>query len=97
MSDEKLNGVPALCESQREKTLLVEAELKQLGKRLSRQRVAPVLTFVAYGFNCDEHDVKGSFHLDYIAGGGRTDIPGSLQVAIVGIEHLLSELKSKVQ
>ncbi len=99
MSDEGLkeHPLPAICKKQKEKTVLVELELKQLAKRLSRQKVAPTLMFCSYGFNCEEHGVKGGFHLDYCASGGRTDIPGSLAQAIAGVEHLLAELKAKLQ
>lgn len=85
------------CKEQVRVTKLVEEEQRRSVKRLGREKVAVVLSFTAYAFNCDEHDVKGRFHIDYCAGGGRGDIPNSLQATIAGVEHLLAKLKEKVQ
>jgi hypothetical protein len=36
-------------------------------------------------------------HVILVAGGGRGDIPGSLQVSIAAVEQLLAALKEKLQ
>lgn len=100
MSEEK-EGPDAkqeeVCSTQKEAAIRVEAELGQTQKRLLRAKIAPICTFAAYAFNCDKHNVKDLCHFEWVAVGGKQEIPGSLQVVIQGLEHLLATLKEKVQ
>lgn len=86
-----------LCKEQKAKTLLVEAEQRRMLRRLQREKVVQILTLTVYAFNCSEHDVDGAVHLDFVAGSGRSDIPGSLQLSIDAAEQLLAHLKARLQ
>ena len=98
MSDEKFEttGV-SLCKTQHETTVLVEEEQKQLAKRLSRKKVVPVLHLTVFAYNCDRHEKKDVCHMDFVAGSGRLDIPGSLKISIEAVEKLLETLKARLQ
>jgi len=90
-----------VCPEQKHRTRAVEKELKKLGNRLERDRIASVFHLQLYAFNCGDkrHESEGPhpMHIDYVAGGTRWDVPSSLQAAIRALEHALAELKKKVQ
>jgi hypothetical protein len=90
------------CLEQKQRTKQVERELKKMMNRLERDKVAAVFQLQVYAFNCSDrkHDrsvAPHPFHLDYVGGGGRFDVPNSLQATIKALEHSLAELKKRVQ
>ncbi len=97
-----LNDVTA-CPEQQQTTRSVERELKKLTNRLERDRVYSVFHLQVYAFNCyntknhDRSKTPDPFHVDYVAGGGRKEVPGGVQITIKALEHALSVLKKKVQ
>lgn len=98
----ELTQSPDVCPEQKRRTLFVEQEARRMANRMEDQHVASVFSVNVYAFNCSDkrHDLKATphpFHLDYIAGGGRLDVPGALNSTIRALEHCLAELKKRAQ
>lgn len=110
MADEKIeqfavgpdltHNEPA-CIEQRQKTKLLEEEFAHTRKRLARLKVAPLLQFCVFAYNC-KSEVHGEesdpFHCDYSSQLANIDaigVPHGLQSTIAALEHLLSALKSR--
>lgn len=94
-----INKDPNACWEQKQRTRVVERELKKLSNRLERDKIAHVFHLQVFAFNCDDrkHKEPDAFHMDYVAGTGHGEIPDSLYVTIRALEHALAELKKKVQ
>jgi hypothetical protein len=88
-----------LCFEQKQRAKQVEHELHKLANRLERDKVANIFHLQVFAFNCDDkkHDKPHTLHFDYVAGGGRLDVPNSLQTTIKALEHALAQLKKQVQ
>ena len=91
-----------VCRDQVQRTKFVEREHKRFAGRLERDKVAFVFGLTVYAFNCTDgrHNLKETphpFHLDYVAGGGHSEVPGAVQATIHALEHALAELKKRVQ
>ncbi len=95
-SEEGLRTGIQSCAAQTEKMKVIEEEMEHTRKRLYRQKIAPVLQFTVYAFNCSDHGSENGVHFDYVAGPGRMDIPNALQATIAGLEHALASLKAKL-
>jgi hypothetical protein len=85
------------CTNQRIATRYVDKEIKRLTSRMMQNRVAVLVNLCVYAHNCDSHGTKDLVHIDYVAGGGRQEVPGSLPSVIKAIEHLLATLRAKTQ
>ena len=85
------------CPTQRATTKYVDKELKRLTNRLAQNRVAVLVHLCVYAHNCDGHGVKDLVHVDYVAGGGKEVVPGSLPSVINAVRHLLKTLEAKQQ
>lgn len=92
---------PDVCPERQKRTANVERELRKTSNRLERDKIASVFHVEVYAFNCGdkrhEKDGPDPFHIDYVAGGGRWEVPGALQASIRALEHALAELKKRVQ
>lgn len=91
-----------VCRDQQQRSQLVVQELKRTTRRLERDKVVSVFQVQVYAFNCtnrENHPKEHTdpFHIDFIAEGGRMDVPGALQVSITALERALVELKKRVQ
>lgn len=98
----ELTQSTGVCSDQKKRTLFVEQESRRMNDKLEAQLVASVFSLHVYAFNCDDksHDrtvAPHPFHLDYIAGGGRFNIPGALNATIRALEHCIAELKKRAQ
>lgn len=103
MSDDALKKlmVNEVCKDQRERTRFAEDELKRLARRLERDKVASIFQVQVYAFNCTDPGCQKHgphpFHLNYVAGGSRFDVPDALPNTIKALEHVVAELKKRVQ
>lgn len=98
-SEPKIAHDPAgACNEQKQRTRQVSHEAERLANRLERDKIAVLFQIQVYGFDCsDASHEKAASHMDYIAGGGRLKVPGTLQVVIKALEHSLAALKAQVQ
>lgn len=86
------------CNEQKQRARQVAHEAERLANRLERDKIAVLFQIQVYGFDCsDASHEKAASHMDYTAGGGRLNVPGTLQVVIKALEHSLAALKAQVQ
>lgn len=73
--------------------------LGHLRSRLAQRKIAPLVQFMVYTFNCPEktHESPEEFHVDFVSVGSNVAVPGGLQQSIAAVEVLLAALKAKLQ
>lgn len=98
MNDE-LEVKTTSCPGQTKRTGIVASELGHLRVRLAQRKIAPLVQFVVYTYNCSDksHASPDEFHIDFASVGSSLPVPGALQVSIAAVEQLLAALKAKLQ
>ncbi len=106
MTDETKPGRPGeikvhdpVCPDQKRKTPILHQEFLHTRKRLARMKIAPLVQFCVFAYNCDDksHERKDTYHVDYSTMGSDVPLEGGLQASIAAVEALLTALKAKLQ